>query len=121
MDMKSEAGLGLVIHWFQQALISAYEDNCPLRPVRMGKQSLKWSTELESLRKGVRQLFNKCQSGKDPHSWDLYREAQRNYWKKVRRPLGMHGGPSVAPSMTYLSQLDCIGLFLKTLKLSWAL
>ena len=33
MDMKSEAGLGLAIHWVQQALISAYEDKCPLRPV----------------------------------------------------------------------------------------
>jgi hypothetical protein len=40
---------------------------------------------LESLRKGVRQLFNKCQSGKDLQSWDLYREAQRNYRKEVRK------------------------------------
>jgi hypothetical protein len=60
MDMKSEAGLGLAIHWLQQALISAYEDTCPLRPVKMGRQSLKWTTELESLRKGARWLFNKC-------------------------------------------------------------
>ena len=29
MDIKSEAGLGLVIHWAQQALILAYKDNCP--------------------------------------------------------------------------------------------
>jgi len=36
LDMKSEAGLGLVIHWVQQALILAYEDNCPLRPVKTG-------------------------------------------------------------------------------------
>jgi len=41
MNMKDEAGLGLAIHWIQQALISAYEDNCPLRPIRTGKQSLK--------------------------------------------------------------------------------
>jgi len=39
MDMKSDAGLGLVIHWVQQALILAYEDNCPLRPVKTGRQS----------------------------------------------------------------------------------
>jgi hypothetical protein len=37
MDLKNEAGLGLAIHWVQQALISAYEDNCPLRPVKMGR------------------------------------------------------------------------------------
>ena len=30
MNMKDEAGLGLTIHHVQQALISAYEDNCPL-------------------------------------------------------------------------------------------
>jgi hypothetical protein len=46
MDMKSDAGLGLAIHWVQQALILAYEDNCPLRPVKMGRQSLKWTAEL---------------------------------------------------------------------------
>jgi hypothetical protein len=30
---------------------SAYEANGPLRPVKMGRQSLKWTNELESLRK----------------------------------------------------------------------
>jgi len=59
MDMKSEAGLGLAIHWVQQALILAYEDNCLLRPVKTGRQSLKWKAELESRRREVRRLFNK--------------------------------------------------------------
>jgi len=85
MDMKSEAGLELAIHWVQEALISAYEDNCPLRPVKTGRQSLKWTAELESLRRGVRRLFNKCRSDKNPHSWDLYKEAQQNYRKEVRK------------------------------------
>jgi hypothetical protein len=30
MSMKDEAGLGLATHWIQQALVSAFEDNCPL-------------------------------------------------------------------------------------------
>jgi len=30
MNTKNEAGLWLAIHWVQQALISVYEDNCPL-------------------------------------------------------------------------------------------
>jgi hypothetical protein len=34
MDMKIEAGLGLAIHWLQQTLILAYENNCPLKPVK---------------------------------------------------------------------------------------
>jgi hypothetical protein len=85
MDMKSEAGLGLAIHWVQHALVLAYKNNCLLRPVKMGRQSLKWTTELESLRRGVRRLFNACRSNKNLHSWDLYREAQRNYRKEVRK------------------------------------
>jgi len=45
MNIKNEAGLGLAIHWVQKALISAYEDKCPLRPVKTGRQSLKWTLE----------------------------------------------------------------------------
>jgi len=93
MNMKSETGLGLAIHWVQQALISAYEDNCPLGPVKTGRQSLKWTLEFESLRRGVRRLFNKLRSGKNPHSWELYREAQRKYRKEVRNDSKKLGGP----------------------------
>ena len=41
MNMKDEAGLGLAVLSVQQALISAYEGDCPLKPVRTGKNSLK--------------------------------------------------------------------------------
>jgi hypothetical protein len=58
MSMKDEAGLGLAAHWIQQALIQAYEGNCPLRPVRRGRKSLKWTLELQRLRRDVRRLFN---------------------------------------------------------------
>jgi hypothetical protein len=58
MNMGDEVGLGLTIHWVQQALITAYEDKCPLRPVKTGSCSLKWTAQLESLRRGVRRLFN---------------------------------------------------------------
>jgi hypothetical protein len=63
--------------------MSAYKDSCPLRPVKTGRQSLKWTVELESLRRVVRWLFSKCQSDKNPHSWELYRGAQRNYRMEV--------------------------------------
>jgi hypothetical protein len=53
MSMKDEAGLGLAIHWIQQALISTYEENCPLRPIRRGRKSLKWTLELQLLRREV--------------------------------------------------------------------
>ena len=77
MSMKDEAGLGLAVHWIQQALITAYEDNCPLRPAKKGRKYLKWTSELESLRREVRRLFNRCRANNKPSSWELYREAQR--------------------------------------------
>jgi hypothetical protein len=53
MSMKDEVGLGLAIHWIQQALISTFEDNCTLRPIRKGRKSLRWTLELELLRREV--------------------------------------------------------------------
>jgi hypothetical protein len=49
MKMKDDTRLGLAILFVQQALILAYEDNCPLKPVRTGRHSLKRTPELESL------------------------------------------------------------------------
>jgi len=83
MNMRDEAGVGLAIHWVQQVLISAYEGNCPLRPVKTGRQSLNWTSELESLRRLLRGIFNKCRTDKNSHSWELYGEAQRRYRKEV--------------------------------------
>jgi hypothetical protein len=57
MSKKDEAGLGLAVQWLQRALISAYEDNCPLRPAKKGKKFLRWTREFESLRREVRRLF----------------------------------------------------------------
>jgi hypothetical protein len=85
MSMKGEAGLRLAIHWIQQALISAFEDNCPLQPIRKGKKSLRWTRGLELLRREVRRLFNRCRAKNKPHSWELYREVQRRYRKEVRK------------------------------------
>jgi hypothetical protein len=71
MSMKDKAGLRLAVHWLQQVLISAYEGNCPLRPAKKGKKSLRWTQELESLRKEVRRLLNRCQANNESHSWEL--------------------------------------------------
>jgi hypothetical protein len=62
MIIKDETDLGLAVHWVQQTLISAYEENCPLRPIKRGKKSLRWTSELESLRREVRRLLNKCRA-----------------------------------------------------------
>jgi hypothetical protein len=97
MSMRDEAGLGLAVHWVQQVLTSAYKDNCPLRPARKGKKSLRWTPELESLRREVRQLFNRCQANSNSHSCELYREAQRDIGRRYERLPKRLGGLSVAP------------------------
>jgi hypothetical protein len=54
-----EAILGLALNWVQHALITAYEHNCPYRLVKQVRNSLRWTAMLESLRRGIRTLFNK--------------------------------------------------------------
>ena len=82
MYMKDEVGLGLAHLLVQQAVHSAY--NSPLKPVKTGKHSLKWTSELQSLRREVRRLFIKCRADRTPQSWVLYTEAQRRCRKDVR-------------------------------------
>jgi hypothetical protein len=50
MNIGNEAEQGLAMHWVKHALITAYEDNCPLRPVKTGRSSLKWTAELPEKR-----------------------------------------------------------------------
>jgi hypothetical protein len=57
IKIKYEAGLGHAILSAQQAITSAYEKNCPLKPTMTGKHCLKWASKLECLRKEVRRLF----------------------------------------------------------------
>ena len=85
MNMKDEARLGLAVHWFQQALVTAYEDNCPPRFVKNGRKSLRWTARLESLRREVRRLFNRFWADNKPSSWELYREAQQRCRKEVHK------------------------------------
>jgi len=119
MNMEDEAALELADHWIQQAFITAYEDNCPRRPAKSGRKSLKWASELESLGREVRRLFNRCRPDNKSSSGELYREAQRRYRKEVSKASKRPGGPSVAPLTIYLGRLGYTWLYLGTLKLGW--
>jgi len=66
MNVNNEAGLGLAIHWVEQAIISAYKDNCPRRPVKTSRKYLKCAVVFESRRR-VRWFFSKCRPDKNPH------------------------------------------------------
>jgi hypothetical protein len=78
--MKAESGLELVILSLQQALISAKENNCPLKPVTTGKHCLRWTPELKSLRRAARRLFN----------WDSVQRLSGDLERKEGRPQEKH-------------------------------
>ena len=116
--MKSEPGLGLAVHWVQKDLVLAYENNCPLKPVKAGRQTLKWTKELESLRKKLDGFLISADRIRIHIVGTSFERLSRLIGKRCGRPLKVLGGPSVAPLKTYLGRLDSIGLFLGTLKLS---
>jgi hypothetical protein len=82
---RDEAGLGLALQCLQHALITAYENNCPVRLVKPARNSLRLTVRLESLRIKVRRHFNRGRSDQTPRSSELYREAQREYRRELRR------------------------------------
>ena len=71
LNMEDETGLGLAVQWIQQVLVTAYEENCPYRPSKKGRKSLRWTPELASLRREVTQLFNRYQADNKSSSWEL--------------------------------------------------
>jgi hypothetical protein len=85
MNIEDEAGLGPNVSYLQQVLISAYENNCPLRIARAGKLTLRWTSNLETLRREVRRLFNKSRRDRTSQNWELHKGAQRRYKKEVRK------------------------------------
>jgi len=59
MNMKDETRSGHTIGFILQALMSSYKDYFPLKFVRAGTYSVRWTHILQSLRKEVRLLFSK--------------------------------------------------------------
>jgi hypothetical protein len=119
MGKKDEAGLGLTIHWIHQALISAFEDNCPLRPIRKCRKSLGWALELDLLGREVRRLFNGCRANMIRIAGNSIERPKENTGKRYEKLPKRLGRLFVALSRTYQGQLGYIGLYLGALKSSW--
>ena len=78
--MEDEAGLGLAVQWIQQALVTAYEENCPFRP--NGRKS-EVDTGISVPQKrldgsSIGAWLTSCTVGKST-------KAQRGYRKEVRK------------------------------------
>jgi hypothetical protein len=56
-----------------------------MRLVKSARNSRRLTTMLESPRRRVRRLFNKGGRDRTLRSWELYREAQREFRRVVRR------------------------------------
>jgi hypothetical protein len=67
----------------------------------------------ESLRKGVRRLFNICRIDKKPESWELCRGSAEI--KEGKRLPSMVAELSAVLLIIYIWWLDYIGLFLEAL------
>jgi hypothetical protein len=93
---QDEHGLGLAIRWIQQALISAFEENCPLRPVRKGRKSRRWTVELQLLRREVQRLFNRHRAKMTRIAGTSTERPNEDTGRRYERLPKRHGGPSVA-------------------------
>jgi hypothetical protein len=78
MCTGDEAGLELALNWVQHAMITPYEDNCPLQLVKLARSSPEVDSEI-----GVPQKRCKSRRDQTPRSWELYREAQQVYRRQV--------------------------------------
>ena len=76
------AGMGLAIRWVQQTPILVYEDNCRFRSVNTSGQSLEWTLDLVSHRRGVRRLSNNWRSDKNMRSWESIERLSGNIGMK---------------------------------------
>ena len=119
LSVEIEAGLGLAVQCILQALVTAYEDKCILRPTKNGRKSLRWTSVLASLRMefigpsiGIGMITSHSIGNS---TLRLKGGIGRRY---LRLPEG-HRGPSVSLSMTYIGLLCCIGPCLWTLQPSW--
>ena len=96
MNMNDEARLGFAVHLVQQALITTYKDIFLSDLLGKVKKSLRWTSELESLRREVRQLFNRRQADNNSSSWELYRRLNGDIERRYESLPKRLGGLSVA-------------------------
>ena len=67
---------------FQDAIVSAYNDNCPLTERRNNRNAPWWNRELSEKRKRVRRLFNAVKRSGD---WTDYKRSLTEYNKALRQ------------------------------------
>lgn len=61
------------------AVVTAFEENCPLIKKHTDRGKIRWSKELENRRRETRRLFNRAKKGRSQEHWNTFKESQRRY------------------------------------------
>lgn len=61
------------------AMISSFEENCPIAQKITGRVKLKWSAKLESRRKETKRLLNGARKKDSKEAWNKYKSNQAIY------------------------------------------
>lgn len=67
----------------QSALVSSFENNCPIREVRNAGGPSWWNQRLQELRRRTRRAWNRARNSRCPSEWARYRTAQAEYKRAV--------------------------------------
>uniref|UniRef100_A0A1B6E7F2 Uncharacterized protein n=1 Tax=Clastoptera arizonana TaxID=38151 RepID=A0A1B6E7F2_9HEMI len=85
--LKGKYGTGQGLEWTTQqiheAMVGAYENNCPIKPCRRPDGVSWWSEKLEALRVCARRAFNRAKKRKSPEGWGAYKTALQNFKREV--------------------------------------
>ena len=81
-NLQDIVDIDLSADQLQDAIITAYEENCPLKTTKTKKEVPWWNRHLGNLRQETRKLFNKA---KITGNWDGYARALTDYNKALRK------------------------------------
>lgn len=79
----SAAELEHATRFLTAAIISSYEEACPLKERPFARGASFWNKKLENLRRENRRLFNRAYKAKSKTGWDLYKEHTRSFKKAI--------------------------------------
>jgi hypothetical protein len=80
--IKDEYDVEIAAETLQEAIITTYHNNCPLKTRKIRHQTPWWTRDLETKRQAVHKLFRKALTSGE---WDLYRRTLAKYNSDVRK------------------------------------
>ncbi|XP_059050174.1 uncharacterized protein LOC131845154 [Achroia grisella] len=82
-SIESPLELEIAVDILLSGIISAYQNNCPIKTKTAKCKTPWWNKSLEKLRKKTRKLSNRAKKG--PFEWAQYSKAQTEYYCEIRK------------------------------------